>query len=94
MLIKSFKISKKYISIVFLLSVFFTSFHHLNDLKKHSGCPICIIQTNITNADTPPDIEYLVDLDLKYGLILEKSISIYNYHHRTSLHQRAPPYNS
>ena len=94
MLIKSFKISKKYISIVFLLSVFLTSFHHHNDLKKHSECPICIIQTNITNADTPPDIEYLVDLDLKYGLILEKSISIYNYHHRTSLHQRAPPYNS
>jgi len=94
MLIKSFKISKKYISIVFLLSVFFTSFHHHNDLKKHSECPICIIQTNITNADTPPDIEYLVDLDLKYGLILEKSISIHNYNYRTSLHQRAPPYNS
>ena len=94
MLIKSFRISKIYISIVFLLSVFLTSFHHHNDLETHSDCPIYIIQTNITNADTPPDIEYIVDLDLKYEIILEKSISIHNYNYRTSLHQRAPPYNS
>ena len=94
MLIKSLKISKRYLSIVFLLSVFLTSFHHHNDLKTHADCPICIIQTNITNTNTPPNIEYLVDLDLKYGLVLEKLVSIYSYTYKNSLHQRAPPYNS
>ena len=94
MLTKYLKILKKYLSIVFLLSVFLTSFHHHNNLKSHPNCPICIIQRNVTNADTPPDIEYIVDLDLKYEIVLEKLISIYSYNYKNSLHQRAPPYNS
>jgi hypothetical protein len=94
MLIKSFRISKIYISIVFLLSVFLTSFHHHNDLKTHPECPIYIIQTNITNADTPPDVKYIVDLDCKYEIVLEKLISIHSYNYINSYDQRAPPYNS
>jgi len=94
MLTKYLKILKKYLSIVFLLSVFLTSFHHHNDLKSHSNCPICVIQRNVTNADTPPDVEYIVDLDLKYEIVLEKLVSIHNYNYKNSLHQRAPPYNS
>jgi hypothetical protein len=94
MFLKSSKILKKYLSIVFLLSVFLTSFHHHNDLKPHPNCPICIIQRNITDADTPPDVEYIIDLDNKYEIILKKAISIYSYNYKNSLHQRAPPYNS
>ena len=94
MLTKLPKILKKYLSIVFLLSVFLTSFHHHNDLKSHSNCPICVIQRNVTNADTPPDIEYIVDLELKYEIVLEKLVSIHNHNYKNSLHQRAPPYNS
>jgi len=94
MLIKSSKILKKYLSIVFLLAVFLTSFHHHNDLKSHPNCPICVIQRNVTNADTPPDVEYIVDLNLKYEIVLEKLVSIHNYNYKNSLHQRAPPHNS
>jgi len=94
MLIKLFRISKKYLSIVFLFSVFLISFHHHNDLKTHSDCPICIIQTNITNADIPPDVKYIVGLDYKYEIVLEKLVSIHSYNYKNSLHQRAPPYNS
>ena len=94
MLIRLFKISKRCISVIFLLSTFLTSFHHHNDLKSHPNCPICVIQRNVTNADTPPDVEYIVDLNLKYEIVLEKLVSIHSYNYKNSLHQRAPPYNS
>jgi len=78
MLIKSFNFLKRYFTIIFLLSLFLASFHHHDDGKIHNDCPIYILQTNLTNADTSPDNSYIIDLDLVNEAILENLTSIYN----------------
>jgi len=53
------KILIKYISIIFVISTFMSSFHHHNDLQEHNNCQICIVQSNIADIDTPTDVTYL-----------------------------------
>ena len=36
------------------------SMHHHNDMQSHSDCQICTIQNNVTDIDTPSDVNYLV----------------------------------
>jgi len=94
MLIKLFRISKTYISIIFLLSIFLISFHHHNDGKIHQDCPICIIQTNITNTDIPQDNIYIVALNISSEAILSNLFLGYRYRFVNSFNSRAPPCNS
>ena len=82
---------KKYISIIFLISTFMGVFHHHDNLKQHNDCQICIIQSNISDIDTPVDVFYLNSLN-KYS---QKSISkLFNLHINlvtTTFKARAPP---
>ena len=88
------KVLKKYFGVVFLLSIFLGSFHHHDDLEIHNDCPICILQTNITNADTPQENNHITSIELVNEAILENFITIYSYKFINSFHSRAPPYNS
>jgi len=83
---------KSYFSAIFLVSIFLASFHHHNDGKIHQDCPIYIIQTNITNADTPQDNIYLVELNISSEAILSDLFLGYRYRFVNSFNSRAPPY--
>ena len=82
---------RKYLSIVFIFATILTAFHHHNDLKTHSDCQICIIQSNITDADTPLDVEYLSDITILHEKIITQFVNFYLTNRQNDLHQRAPP---
>ena len=55
---------KKYIGLIFIISTFFAVFHHHNDVKQHTECQICVIQSSLAEADTPSDTIYFTKLEL------------------------------
>ena len=87
----SFALLRKYFSIVFLFAIFLSTTHHHNDLKLHNDCKICILQSNITNADTPPPTSYLVDITIISEQISTYFTLFYNQSFYSTLHSRAPP---
>jgi hypothetical protein len=84
------KLIKKYFSIVFLLSAFLSVTHHHNDLQTHSDCKICVLQSNVVNADTPIITNYLPNIELHYQKIIFLTQS-YTEYKRNFSHIRAPP---
>lgn len=67
-------------------------FHHHNDIKQHSDCKICLLQSSIANADTPVDVVYLSHLDIKSESIV---VALNNLHSKKTpnyLNARAPPH--
>ena len=83
-------IVKKYFSIVLLLSAFLSTTHHHNDLQTHSDCKICVLQSNIVDADTPTPTNYLSNIELHYQNIAFYTPS-YARCERSFSHIRAPP---
>ena len=86
------KLFKKYFSVIFLISIFFTSLHHHNDLKTHTDCKICILQSNTKNIDTPPQHTYLSDIVVVYTDIYVDKTTTYLKAIINPLHTRAPPF--
>jgi len=84
------KISK-YFSIIFILAIFMGVFHHHNDLKQHPDCKICILQSNITNADTPIDVVYIQNIFIKNENISTYQNENYRKKLQNSSKARAPP---
>jgi len=92
MLKKSFKVLKRYLGIVYLISIFLTVTHHHNDLNIHNDCKICILQSDITNSDTPPTYTSLVDIENIYEVVVVDTDTTYIQEIQNLLRQRAPPY--
>ena len=44
---------RKYFAFLFAFSILLGALHHHNDLKQHSECQICQINTNLSVGDTP-----------------------------------------
>ena len=86
------KVLKKYFSVILFLSLLLSVTHHHNDLKQHNDCKICTLQSNISNVDTPLEVNYLSDIDIIFEKILFISIFIYIEKFKNNLHQRAPPF--
>ena len=85
------KLFKKYFSFIFLISIFLTSLHHHNDLKTHTDCKICVLQSNTKNVDTPPQHTYLSNIVVVYNEIYVDKTTTYHKAIINPLHTRAPP---
>jgi len=83
---------RRYLSIVFVIATLMGAMHHHNDLKQHSDCQICTIQSSIAHADTPVDVVYLTQLDIYKESILTQLETLHTKKLQNSLHARAPPF--
>jgi len=83
---------RKYLSIIFLVATLFGSMHHHNDLKQHSDCKICTIQSSMANADTPVDVVYVSQLDIFHEAIVKQLTNLYALKLTNPLNTRAPPH--
>ncbi|MEN4053698.1 MULTISPECIES: hypothetical protein [Sulfurimonas] len=83
---------RKYLSIVFVLATLMGTMHHHNDLKQHSDCQICTIQSSIAHADTPVDVVYLTQLDIYRESIVTQLTTLHDKQSENPLHARAPPF--
>lgn len=88
----TYRFIRKYFSIVFVVATLLTAMHHHNDLKPHSECKICTIQSNIVNADTPVETLYLSELTINSQAIIIKPDIRDNTQLIKSLQARAPPF--
>jgi len=82
---------RKYLSIIFIVATLMGVLHHHDDLKQHSDCQICTVQSSIANADTPVDIVYFTKLDIFTESIVTALINLHTQAQRNSLNARAPP---
>ncbi len=85
---------KTYFSIIFILSTMLGILHHHDDLKIHNDCQICTIQSNLLSADTPPDVNYLSEIDFVSESTIGNLFNLVTIEKQTYLHARAPPKNS
>ena len=56
---------RKYFAILFAFSIFLGAAHHHNDLKQHSECQICQINSNLSIGDTPLETSKAYLLEVK-----------------------------
>lgn len=85
---------RKYFAILFVLATLMSVFHHHSDMQLHEDCQICLLQSNISDADMPNESDYVgkiqkISYDLEVVAFLFDKRSNY-----TSLYPRAPPKNS
>lgn len=81
----------KIAAVVLLLSTLLGALHHHGDLKMHSDCNICTLQTNMGAADicTAPGV---VPLSFVYYPPAFKPLSVPRLKSTHRLSVRAPPY--
>lgn len=87
----SMKVTKKYFSIIFIVATLLGVLHHHNDLRVHNDCQICILQSNITNGDTPQDVVYITPLEHFSEQILSKPKKLHVKTFYSNISSRAPP---
>ena len=85
------KLLLRYISIIVILASFMGSIHHHNDLKQHNDCKICTIQHNVSDIDTPIDVNYLTLLSIVSEATLSTLSSFQLEKQDFSFSARAPP---
>ena len=85
------KLLKKYFSIIFVLATLIGVLHHHNDLNIHNDCQICTIQSNIANADTPPNRVYVTELSNYSESIVSTLLTPHADVKQNPLNARAPP---
>ena len=83
---------RKYLSIIFLVATLLGGMHHHNDLKQHSDCKICTIQSSMANADTPVDVVYVSQLDIFHEVIVTQLKNLTTKKVFNPLNARAPPH--
>ena len=83
---------RKYLSIIFLMATLLSGMHHHNDLKQHSDCQICTIQSSMANADTPVDVVYVSQLDIFHEAIVTQLENLTTKKYFNPLNARAPPH--
>ncbi len=86
-----FKLLKKYFGIFFVLATIMGASHHHSDLKQHSECKICVIQSSIADMDTPTQPTYLSKLDKIPKLVISKPKISYIKHTFNYKRPRSPP---
>ena len=83
---------RKYLSIIFLVATLLGGMHHHNDLKQHSDCKICTIQSSMANADTPVDVVCVSQLDIFHEAIVTQLKNLTTKKVFNPLNARAPPH--
>ena len=86
-----YKFFRKYFSIIFIIATFIGIFHHHNDFKPHPECKICLLQANISNANTPTDVVNLPHIDIASESIIIKLVTLHSKRVKNQLKIRAPP---
>ena len=82
---------RKYFAVVFMLASLLGGMHHHNDLKQHSDCKICIVQSTMLDADTPTPTYCMDELVLFAQTPATLFATLISYTRRTTLTARAPP---
>lgn len=73
-----------------LLATFAGVLHHHNDLRTHSDCSICTIQSNLVDTDVPKTFT-LVQIQNIIVQIYKPQDSIYDFSVNSTYLSRAPP---
>lgn len=81
---------KKFLSIMLFIATLLASFHHHNDLKTHNDCPICVLQSNFSSADTPTKFS-LEKIEFEFIPIILTFISVILSKRAKYIFSRAPP---
>ena len=85
------KLKVKYIVVVFIFSILLSTLHFHNDLKDHSDCQICTIQSTLSSADVPTDVSYIT----LFSIASEATVSTFKKQCikelNLSVDTRAPP---
>lgn len=82
---------KQHLVILFILANFMSASHHHEDLQAHADCQICVIQSNVADADAPADALYLTKLCAVHEKIDTKLKHQIQLKEQNTLHARAPP---
>jgi len=85
------KLFKRYFSTIFIVATLMGVFHTHHDLKPHSDCQICTIQSSIADADTPTDSLYLTKLSIIPEQISTKLPILHTTKLNSTKQARAPP---
>jgi hypothetical protein len=83
-----------YISFIFIIATLLGVMHHHNDLQEHQDCKVCVVQSDIFNADIPVDTIYVQNLFFNKKDYIDFSLSLSNKKTHTYAQVRAPPINS
>jgi len=86
-----FKFIKKYFSVIFITATLISVFHQHGDLKLHTDCQICVLQSSVENVDTPSETAYFTKLDIFQDNL---SLTYTNSYYKTFIYStqtRAPP---
>jgi hypothetical protein len=81
----------KFFSIVFVLATMMGVFHHHDDLKPHTECQICTIQSSIADADTPSQTLYLSKIEFFSASTASQFPNNHAYKQLITFKARAPP---
>jgi len=85
------KLIIKYISIIFVIATFVGSLHQHNDFQEHNDCQICTISHNVSDINTPTDINYLTLFTVLSEATLANLPNLQIEKHFFTFSARAPP---
>ncbi len=85
------KLLSQYLTIVFVIATFMGSLHHHNDFKIHTDCQVCTLQHNVTDIDTPSDVNYVALFSIKSESTLLPLTDLQTQQTCTTFSARAPP---
>ncbi|BBG66415.1 hypothetical protein NNO_1712 [Hydrogenimonas sp.] len=81
---------RKLLSTVLLAVTLFSALHHHNDLKTHNDCPVCVLQSNLSVADTPATLS-LQEIDAHSDPVVTRFVTLRLSSRPESVFARAPP---
>ena len=82
---------KKFFALFYIIVTFLTVFHQHSDLKQHNDCKVCVVKSNIVDADTPTQHLYLSDIQIFSDSILKGLIQLDQKNTYSYKKSRAPP---
>ena len=85
------KLIIKYISIIFVIATFMGSLHHHNDMQEYNDCQICTVQNNISDIDTPLDVNYLTIFSVACEATVANLENLQTKKQHLTFSARAPP---
>ena len=80
----------RFLSAVLLAVTLLSALHHHNDLKTHNDCPVCVLQSNLSGADTPAALS-LQEIDAHSDPVVTRFITLRLSSRPESVFARAPP---
>ena len=85
------KLLVRYLSFIVIVTLSLGFFHHHNDIQDHNDCDICVLQQNITDIDTPIDVNYLTLFSIPSEATITSLQSLQTQEYHSTFSARAPP---